>query len=308
MEVVRPDYLLEDVITEPPDTLYRMDDRGVRFYYTLDSRLNPTFYGSSTTIKSLVTPTPRPIIDKEIQMGTEAFRAYRDNRAAFGTFWHVLAAELTEFGSYNLDNLDGRIKNYADAKPEITHTDGWHEDAWKGLLSWIRTMNQYAIKPLAIEVPLAHPGGVAGTIDLVCEMNAKKYTDKTDPADRQRITAIIDWKTGYIFPDHAIQLELNKMIWEHNYPDIKIDALYNWTWKDWRTKPTYELRNQTGSDEADLIKHYMHIWRTKHYRKPRNIKTAGGQITVGGDTSGFYREMPIEQYVKEKHEKQMELL
>lgn len=300
LEQVTADYLGE-AITEPPQTLYRIDDRGVRFYYSLDAKYNPTFYGSSTTIKSLVTPTPRPIIDKELEMGTIAFRQYRNNRAAFGTLWHILASELTAEGFFELGTLDARIADYA-GREGVGSTDGWALDAWKGLLSWIQTMNDYQIKPLAIELPLAHEDGYAGTIDLVCEMYDKKYTSKTPEENRNRIIAIIDWKTGYIFPDHAIQLHLNRRIWQANYPQIIPERLFNWTWRDWRSSPSYQLTDQTDSEEAELIEDYLHIWKTKYFSKPRNIKTAGGRIQVGQDTSKMYREQSIEQYVKQKHE------
>lgn len=305
LEQVRAEYL-DNAITEPPVTLYRIDDRGLRMYYSLDGKFNPTFYGSSTTIKSLVTPTPRAIIDKEIRMGSEAFRAYRDNRASFGTFWHIMASVLTREGEFNLGNLQDNIERWASME-SISDTEGWHEDAWKGLMSWMQTMNDYEIIPLAIEVPLAHPEGFAGTIDLVCEMNAAKYTEKTPPENRNRIIAIIDWKTGYIYPDHAIQLFINKRIWEHNFPNKAIDRVYNWTWRDWKTKPSYDLRNQTDSEEAGLIKHYIDIWKTKFYNKPRTIKTANGVLSIGESVSGLWQEKTIEQYVREKHEKLAEI-
>lgn len=296
---VTPEYSINDLKTNP-EPLYRINDRGMRFYYTLDNALNPTFYGSTTTIKSQVTPTPRAIIEKELQMGKQAFETYRNMRASFGTFWHVQAAVYTENQEYDLDSLQPTIQGWGENKGVAT--DGWHTDAWKGLLAWTRFMNDYNVQPIAIEIPLAHPGGFAGTIDLVCQMNAKKYTDKTAPEDRKRITAIIDWKTGYIFPDHAIQLHLNKKVWEHHFPGHPIDKVFNWTWRDWRSKPSYELRNQTSSEEAELIKHYLHIWKKKFFSKPRDIRAANGLIEIGQDSNQYWEKMPIEEYVKRKHQ------
>lgn len=289
-------------VKDPPQILYRMDDRGLRFYYTLNDAYEPTFYGSTTTIKNLVTPTPRPIIEKELDMGKQAFREYRNNRASFGTFWHIQAARLTEHAEYDLDQLQKNIELFAGAN-EVTDIKGWYQDAWKGLLSWVQFMNDYQVHPLAIEIPLAHPGGYAGTIDLVCQMNAKKYTKKTPPEKRKRIRAIIDWKSGYIFPDHAIQLFINQKIWDHHYPDLPLEGLYNWTWTDWRTRPGYELRNQTDSEEASLIDYYIEIWKTKYFSKPRDIKTSQGLLMVGANANDHWKEIPIWEYVKSKHQK-----
>lgn len=298
LEKVKPDYSRDELI-ENPEPLYRIDDRGLRFYYTLDQNFNPTFYGSTTTIKSMVTPTPRPIIEKELEMGKQAFNNYRNMKASFGTFWHLQAALFTEHHEYDLDELQESIDGWAENKN--VDTSGWYKDAWKGLLSWMKFMADYNVKPLAIEIPLAHPDNYAGTIDLVCEMNAKKYSSKTDYEDRKRINAIIDWKTGYIFSDHAIQLHMNKRCWEQNFPNIEIDAVYNWTWRDWRSKPSYDLRNQTKSNEQQLIDDYLHIWKTKHFSKPRDIRISEGLLVVGNDTDSHWDKIPITEYVKKKH-------
>lgn len=299
LEEVGPDYAAS-LIEVPPEPLYRIDDRGLRFYYSLDSDYQPTFYGSTTTIKSLVTPTPRAIIEKELEMGKDAFRTYRDMRASFGTFWHIEAARFTQFREYDLDKLQDRIDQWGKSDPPVD-TSGWYTDAWKGLLSWMQFMSDYSVEPLAIEIPLPHPDGYAGTIDLVCRMYDKKYTSKTPEENRTRINAIIDWKSGYIFPDHAIQLHMNKRVWEHQFSGQPIQAVYNWTWRDWTSRPTYDLRNQTDSEEAALIDAYLHIWKTKFFSKPRDIRISGGVLKIGNDTDPHWSEVPIGEYVRQRH-------
>lgn len=285
-----------------PKPIYRVDGHGERFYYTLDENKNPRFYGSVTSIKKQVTGLPQGVIDKRVEMGDKAFNEYVSNKAHFGTFWHLLAAELTEQGSFDLSSIHNRIALYKTANPDCGDTSWWYTSTWKGLMSWMQCINDYDIKPIAIEIPLAHPDGYAGTIDLVCSMNDKKYTDKTPPEDRKKIYAIIDWKTGYIYEDHAFQLELNKRCFEENFSTsgVSISKMFNFSPNDWRTKPTYQLKDQTGTKYESLIDPYLSLWKSVGFKQPPDIALPTSTITVGQDLTSFSK-TPIADYIKQKH-------
>ena len=296
---VAPEFLIPELVRNT-DTLYRIDGGAERFYY----RLNPTggidFYGSITSLKKQVTPMAKPIIDKMIELGKD-FDAYRNNKAHFGTFWHIQAAELTINRSYDFKQLDVRIASYAASHADCGDTSWWFETAWKGLLSWAQCMQDFDIQPEAVEIPLWHPDGYAGTTDLVCTKWEDKYTDKTPDNKRIRVRAIIDWKTGGIYDDHAIQLELNKKTWDFHFPHMPISQLFNWSPTDWRKTPGYEFKNQTGkeSDNIDLL---VALWKVKGVKKPYDKRQLLiDLLTLDTDLSTAWKHRTIEEILLEKH-------
>ncbi len=296
---VTPAFIQTDLI-QNADTLYRMDGAGERFYYRIKDG-EPIFYGSVTSIKKQTGPTPQPIIDKMMEMGRE-FDAYRNAKANFGTFWHIQAAELTITGSYDFTLLEERIKAFAQANHGCGDTSGWFDQTWKGLLSWAKTIQDFNIRPLAVEIPLWHPEGYAGTIDLVVEKNELKYSDATPESKRKRTLAIIDWKTGNIFPDHAVQLELNRRCWQFHYPHLPVQQLFNWTWTDWRKEPGYELRTQHDSTLVAATPIMIALWQQTGLRAPyeRRFLTAD-KFHVNDDLSLLWAKKDAATQVLEKH-------
>lgn len=311
LSMVRPDFLNEDLL-EQPKTIYRYDDRSTRYYYKLNGRGYPIFGVSVSHFKDKVLGKPQGVIEKRISMGDEAFFSYVKNRQHFGTFFHIHTGIATKNGYYDFGdhgkNLHDSIRNFAESN-DVEYTwprhgkKAWFDDAWLGLLAWMKFLNDYEVKPLAIEISLMHPDGYSNTIDYVFEMNAKKYTNKTPKKNRKRIIAILDVKTGYIYPDHAFQLGCNWESFEHNYRDLKIDKVYNWTHREWWKKPSYELRDQTDNaiTERRLLGEYLKIYKEKHYTKPRDIKVPNGRMAVGSDLSQNYRTIPIREFIKQKH-------
>lgn len=312
LSLVSPDFIDSELL-EAPETIYRYDDRGTRFYYQLGPKNLPTFGVSVTQIKDKVLGKPQGVIEKRIQMGDEAFFSYVKNRQEFGTFMHINLGTITRTGSFDLgDNgmgLKEAIDNYAEAGGVEYTTPrygklSWFDEAWLGMLSWVQFLEDYDVKPLAVELPLLHPDGFANTIDLVCEMNAKNYTKKTPKSKRKRINAIVDIKTGYIYADHAVQLAFNRRSMKHHYPKIKIKKVYNWTYKEWWSSPSYTLKDQTSSADVEekLLDKYLDIYREKFYTKPSDIKLPTGKLAVGSDVTKNYYAMPIEQFIQQvKH-------
>ena len=72
-EYVNPTYLKEQ-----PQTVYRMDKAGGRYYYTLSEEGDPTFFISVTTFIKQSMPTPQSLISWMAQMGEKEAKAYAD--------------------------------------------------------------------------------------------------------------------------------------------------------------------------------------------------------------------------------------
>lgn len=301
LKPVKPEFIapMLEPLYRNTDTLYRIDGYGERFYYRITDSNQVLFYGSVTSLKKQVTPMAQPIIDKMIELGRD-FDDYRNNKAHFGTFMHIQLAELTIYGKYDMTQIEPRIADYAAEHKDTGDTSWWFQSCWKGLLSWAQTMQDYDIRPKAVEIPLWHPEGFAGTLDLVCSMYAEKYTEKTPLDKRIRVLAIIDWKTGGIYDDHAVQLELCKRLWQFHFPADPIALLFNWSPNDWRTKPGYELRNQT--DKEDSVDLLIALWKKKGLKKPGDKRTLiADSISTNMDLTTTWKVKEIEEIILERH-------
>lgn len=285
--------------------MYRMDSSGMRFYYRFDRSGNVRFYGSVTSVKKQVTGLARPIIDKEIEMGKKAFSDFLHERSNFGTFFHTLAAELTISDRFELERIPTLWADYIKIHNlSASVTSYWPSSIAKGLQSWVQTMQDYDIQPIGIEVPAySDRFGIAGTIDVVCSMYDKKYSASTPESKRKRVIAIIDWKSGNIFEDYAIQLELNKLTWAESVSFApQPNKLFNWTWNDWRDSPTYKLKDQTENSYTNSLGYYLAIYRSTGTLKPKAIKTYSGILHKNANMKGFIQITSAEDYIKKQHQ------
>lgn len=339
LEQPTADFIDSDLL-EQPDPIYRIDSRGDRFYYTLDANNNPTFYGSVTSIKSQVSPTPKAFIDKQIQMGKREYRSYVENRQQLGTLFHILASEATIQGYFDFDTLQDRIDMYAlgadtndinrlikrikdsdtdfqssealidimrrPRKVEYTEArygkPSWHYELSRGLMAWLQFMRDYDVKPIAVELSLWHPDGFANTIDLICSRYKNKYTDKTPQKNRKRINTVLDWKTGGIYSGHEVQLAFNRRSLRFHYPSLKVDKVENWTYRENSRTTPYYCKNQTDRCTEEQLDAMLQIWRQKGNDKPKDVEQLSGSISSENVSMDNYQSINIEEFIKQKHE------
>lgn len=109
------------------------------------------------------------------------------------------------------------------------------------------------------------------------------YPDAAKPVERERVTAIVDFKSGkYSYPSHDLQLQLQVPLLKHNFPhlDLRGIRLYNLHVTDWqesRDKPTfgYSCKDKTN-EMARVAELYLEIWRRDHAREvPRKVVYQG---------------------------------
>ncbi len=279
--------------------LYRMDGYGERFYYTLNESgkdVTVAWFPSITSIQKSVYPLSSAIIAKMMQMGSEEWYKYLNNKAAFGTFWHMLAAEYLTNGHINLSNLQERIEAYQMSDPNATDTSWWFEQAWKGMLSWIEFCKSKQLEALLIETPLRSAvHGYAGTVDLLCRWVEKGET----------VYAVIDWKTGDIWDEYACQLRLQQIALIENYPALadKKMVLLNWTWTDWRKAPGFQVVNQTESPFAKTAEHALAVHKLTKPQKPKGMRMPvfAEDWSSQGETSEMWQYVEIDEVVLQKH-------
>jgi len=152
----------------------------------------------------------------------------------------------------------------------------WVTKIRKDVLAFAQFVRDYNVKPLAVEIGLVHPDyHYAGCIDLPCVM--------TDPKTGETFPAIVDFKSGRkgFWEEHELQLHLYKWMWNVNYPDAQIERVFNFAPKDWRTdKPTYTLKEQTGSVNAAKLPHLLALASIEDDKRENTLTIVRGTVDL----------------------------
>ena len=298
IEDVRALFFDDTALREPTYRLYRATGKE-RWYYEPDG---DAFYPSVTTVIGATTPMSYGL--QQYLMDHRDPEGYRDERAAYGTWLHKAAAAYLIEGEYDLDNIPASLEIDAIEAGLNPSALDWHDRAKKDILAWALFCREHSVRPLAIEVMLKSEDGYAGAVDLVCRMTIGSGANgnflKRDDGGEE-ITAIIDIKSGKIYPDHAIQLHMYKQMVEENWPDMRIDRVFNWTSRDWRTTPSYQINDQTDSDEQHLIPHLVGQFKARNASGPSSSLVVGG-VLRGENIETCYKHQNLRDRFKEKNE------
>lgn len=236
-----------DALRVQPQPVYRIDFRGQRFYYVIDPEGKLVFYNHVTNIISSTLPTSPYLIDWLVaQGGREEGKAVADEAAEYGTFMHAMIQRFILTG-VDLDIIDSSIVEYCELNNVFPRED-WEDKIKNDLIAFAQFYNDRKVKPLAIEVVLVSADKrYGGAVDLLCEL---EFNGK-------RIIAIVDFKSGrkQFHESHQLQLIAYQRLVHENFPDIKVDALFNWSPKEFTPpKPTYNFKNQTPADPSRVRK------------------------------------------------------
>lgn len=229
-------------------------------------------YTSLTTAINQCSPMEKPLLEWYAKNGmTEANRLLK-NSQHYGTLMHQLIgkwliANNIDFGTFQ-DEVDEYCAMHSYYSTEVS---GWAKKLKSDLAAFCQFTIERNIKPLGVEYVLLSEKGFGTLIDLVCNMDIsetgffgetyKSGDQKGQPKEtkrRKRITAIINFKSGRhdFYRTNGIQVECERQLWEENFPDIPLDAAFNWAPKDWKTDPGYNLKDWTGDisqQEIDAV-------------------------------------------------------
>jgi len=295
-ELMVPEYIDQEWLKEQPKKVYRLDRSGHRYYYTYNDKGEPTFFVSVTTFIKQTMPTSPHLIKWMADMGSEESKRYAEERAAYGTFLHMQCAKLMEEAKYDLDLLTYELEGYME-EHRLPHTfRAYSEDLKKDVLAFSAFMIEYNVIPVAIELVLTHEEyGVAGAIDLVCEMDVEvdALSDevfKSGPRKgmkkpikvKERKLCIVDLKSGRkgFFEGMEIQLHCYWDMWKRNFPDLQVERVYNWSPKEWRTAPSYNLKDQTDSRSAKKLPLLIDLAKIEDERKNNSLTICHGVIEI----------------------------
>lgn len=285
-------------------------------YYTMLDN-TPRFYISLTTLTKGTLPTSDILIKWIADMGYDNAKRYMKERAEYGTLMHYAYGEFIMNKKFDFDTVDQFIKGAISmgVVDGSYYKEEWEDELVKDVASFAQFCYDKKVKPLAIELVMVSKDGYGTMVDLVCEMHEeidgldydKPY--KTGPRKgkpreikiKRDITALINFKSSKkgFHDEHEIQLEFEKRLFEENYPDIKIDAIYNFAPADWRGKPTYKLKDQSDSLDAKKADYLLGLARIELMKRIPNKTSLEAEVKYG--ESPVVVEQSVYDYIINKH-------
>lgn len=297
VEEIKALYFDKDALKEPPYRVYQLNTDGYRYYYRFDEKGEPTFYPSVTTLLSAVMPTSPYLIQWMMQNGKEGAEEKRDLAAAYGTFMHGQFEEVIINRRYDFDEAPEALRKYIEREnlPDKVFND-WLVKIRKDILAFAQFVKDYNVRPLAVEIGLVHPKfHYAGCVDMPCIM--------TDPKTKEDFRAIVDFKSGRkgFYEEHELQLALYTMMWNVNFPEVPIIRFFNFSPKDWRKTPSYNLKEQTNSVNIKKIPYLLELAAIEDEKRDNTLTIVKGVLDLdNGKLEDNILELSLSELIKSK--------
>lgn len=237
---------------------------------------------------------------------------------------HLLIGEFLQTMTFDFEEIGDRVREYLSEKnywqPE---TDDWEETLRYDIAAFIQFAIDVKLIPLGVEYVLLSSTRNYGTlIDLVCKMTIEekgfhgevyksgpRTGEPKETKQEKEITAIINFKSGRhaFWRTNGIQCICEKMLWEENFPDIPLDAAFNWSPKDWDTTPSYNLKDWTGEVTQTEIDAVLSLADLRYGQKAVNKKyvSVGGQYYSTRGLDECVKIVPVEEWARKKYSQMM---
>lgn len=276
VEEIRAVYFNADALKEPAYRLFQLNSDGHRYYYRFNDAGEPEFYPSVTTLLKQVMPTAPALLDWMIANGKDGSTEKRDLAAAYGTFMHGEFEKLIINRRYDFDSVPAALLAYMEREnlPEKVFSE-WLPKVRKDVLAFAQFIKDWNVKPLAVEIGLYHPKyHYAGCLDLPCIM--------TDPKTGKSFTALVDFKSGRkgFYEEHELQLHLYKDAWNCWYESMPITRVFNFSPKDWRKAPSYNLKDQTDSVNAKKLPYLLALATIEDEKRDNTLTIVRGVLDL----------------------------
>lgn len=276
VEEIRAVYFNADALKEPAYRLFQLNSDGHRYYYRFNDAGEPEFYPSVTTLLKQVMPTAPALLDWMIANGKDGSTEKRDLAAAYGTFMHGEFEKLIINRRYDFDSVPAALLAYMEREnlPKKVFAE-WLPKVRKDVLAFAQFIKDWNVKPLAVEIGLYHPKfHYAGCLDLPCIM--------TDPKTGKSFVAIVDFKSGRkgFYEEHELQLHLYREMWNVHYPEMPVARVFNFSPKDWRKAPTYNLKDQTDSVNAKKLPYLLALATIEDEKRGNTLTIVRGVLDL----------------------------
>lgn len=297
VEEIRAVYFNADALKEPAYRLFQLNSDGHRYYYRFNDAGEPEFYPSVTTLLKQVMPTAPALLDWMIANGKDGSTEKRDLAAAYGTFMHGEFEKLIINRRYDFDSVPAALLAYMEREnlPEKVFAE-WLPKVRKDVLAFAQFIKDWNVKPLAVEIGLYHPKfHYAGCLDLPCVM--------TDPKTGKSFVAIVDFKSGRkgFYEEHELQLHLYREMWNVHYPETPVARVFNFSPKDWRKAPTYNLKDQTDSVNAKKLPYLLALATIEDEKRDNTLTIVRGVLDLDkGKISDNILNLSLAELIKTK--------
>jgi hypothetical protein len=291
-------YFNTESIKESGISLRRLDYKGNRNYFTItpENLLNK-IYTSVTTFTKNVLPTSNFLLQWMKNKTPEEQEFILKSSSTYGTLMDILFNKLLI--DKKLEDISSQVFKFTMERGLYSiDQDKWTNQLKRDCLSFAQFIKDYDVKPILVSCPLKSDSlGIAGTLDLLCEMNHKipTLTDlKNKNFELKRINALIDYKAkigdfslqsdrNSFYDSECLQLWIYKYLVEENF-DLQIDRFINLTPKNWRTNIDYNLKDWTETKTLDNMKvkfpKYHEIFKIDSGEDSRKINVIEDSISL----------------------------
>lgn len=256
------------------EKLYRLDRAGHRYYYTFNEAGEPHFFPSITTLIAQTMPKDERLIKWIADMGYIQAEEYKVERGHYGTFMHGQYADLMINGEYDLNRLRDKLNFFIETECLPGTFVNHAETLRKNMLSLAQWMLDFEFEPLAIEMPIVnYRDGYALTLDVAGYIR--------EPGKKDKELVIVDFKSGKAFhEENEIQLFGQRDTWNLKFAELPIKRIFNFRPKDWRTKPTYEFKEQTNSPNGAKLPHLLALAQIEDKKLDNTLIICNGTISL----------------------------
>lgn len=311
-EEVEPFYLAPELKAIDTPVFRRLSLDGNRYYYRVMDDGNVRIYASATNLIADGYAEKKDSLNEWKQMmkmlgkNPEEVSQYEADK---GTIMHFLyglyltGRDMYLRRSYIVKTvLESDLKISKQNMDRFSHSLDDIDDMINRLKKFAKFCSDYKVKVLAIEKILScEEYEVASPIDAIVEMSQWETVEgyfgavyqratgehkKGDPKKEtkkveRRINAILDFKSGGIYPSYALQLHLYRLMVKEWYGKVlDIEKIYNFSPKSESSKG-YTLRDQTDCSElrkADVVYKQGMI---NHQNKDKKFRTYKGVLNIG---------------------------
>lgn len=321
IEALMPDFIAPGYAPKIPPSLYlrRLDVSGDRFYFRGgDEGQDFKAYLSVTSFCSKVLPKGKGLEEFWKRNGLDSDRLANES-ALYGTFMHEKIGQYLQGQAISFEALELELLGYCQENGVTILHKTWFKKINHDLLAFHQFAQDVDLEVISIEYPIfSDEMGLGGSIDLVAMINIEekgywgevyksngKNNKKGDPKQTTkvfRVPAIIDFKSGRkgFYESHELQLHCYKQAWNEHFGNVvKVERVYNWSPKEWRTTPDYNLKDQTESLQANNLDALLKVAQNSGFMDiTKKVNVISGNLEFGKYDTEHLQRMSIEEQIK----------